>query len=75
MLSKYELSVPKDNTIYNLKNQNEIEKEEYWYELDQSYDNNVNLLKENKNKNLLTSFTNDKSNGENIDNMNKYDSY
>jgi hypothetical protein len=29
MLSKYELSVPKDNTIYNLKNQNEIEKEEY----------------------------------------------
>ena len=73
MLSKYELSVPKDNTIYNLKNQNEIEKEEYGYELEQSYDNNANFLTENKN--VLTSFTNDKSNGENIDNMHKYDSY
>jgi hypothetical protein len=73
MLSKYELSVPKDNSIYNLKNQNDIEKEEYGYELEQSYDNNVNLLKENKN--ILTSFTNDKSNGENVDNMNKYDTY
>ena len=73
MLSKYELSVPKDNTIYNLKNPNEIEKEEYGYELEQSYDNNVNLLKDNKN--IMSSFTNDKSNGENIDNMNKYDSY
>ena len=72
MLSKYELSIPKDNSIYNLKNQNDIEKEEYGYELEQSYDNNANLLKENKNS--LTSFTNDKSNGENVDNMNKYDS-
>ena len=72
MLSKYELSIPKDNSIYNLKNQNDIEKEEYGYELEQSYDNNANLLKENKN--TLTSFTNDKSNGENVDNMNKYDS-
>ena len=73
MLFKYELSIPKDNNIYNLKNQNDIEKEEYGYELEQSYDNNVNLLKENKN--ILTSFTNDKSNGENVDNMNKYDAY
>ena len=73
MLSKYELSVPKDNSIYNLKNQNDIEKEEYGYELEQSYDNNINLIKENNN--ILTSFINDKSNGENIDNMNKYDSY
>jgi len=39
--------------------------------LEQSYDNNVNLLKENKN--ILTSFTNDKFNGKNVDNMNKYD--
>ena len=74
MLSKYELSVPKENNIYNLKNQNEMEKEEYGYELDQSYDNNSNLLKDNKN--ILSSFTNnDKSNGENNDNMIKYDSY
>ena len=73
MLSKYELSVPKDNAIYIVKNQNEMEKEEYGYELDQSYDNNVNLLKDNKN--ILSSFTNDKSNGENIENMNKNDSY
>ena len=74
MLSKYELSVPKENNIYNLKNQNEMEKEESGYELDQSYDNNANILKDNKN--LLSSFTNnDKSNGENIDNMIKYDSY
>ena len=73
MLSKYELSIPKDNNIYNLKNQNDLEKEEYGYELEQSYDNNENLLKENNN--IVTSFTNDKSNGENIDNKNKYDSY
>ena len=71
MLSKYELFVPKDNAIYNLKN-NDIEKEEYGYELEQSYDNE-NFL--NENKNILTSFTNDKSNGENIDNMNKYDTF
>lgn len=73
MLSKYELSVPKDNSIFNVKNQNEIEKEEYGYELEQSYDNNINLIKDNKK--ILISFTNDKSNGENIDNMNKYDSF
>ena len=29
MLSKYELSVPKDNAIYNLKN-NDIAKEKIW---------------------------------------------
>ena len=40
--------------------------------MEQSYDN-VNFL--NENKNILTSFTNDKSNGENIDNMKKYDTF
>jgi len=52
--------------IYKKKN-----RDMNWYELEQSYDNNVNLLKENKN--ILTSFTNDKFNGKNVDNMNKYD--
>ena len=48
------------------------QKKKYGYELEQSYDN-VNFL--NENKNILTSFTNDKSNGENIDNMKKYDTF
>ena len=47
----------------NLLNKNDFENEEYGYELDQSYDKKLNIIKENNN--ILCS--NEKSNGEDIE--------
>ena len=59
------------STLYNennLLNKNDFENEEYGYELDQSYDKNINIIQGNYN--ILCS--NEKSNGENIEkNINK----
>ena len=69
---KLDLSYQSDySSLYNennILNKNDLENEEYGYELDQSYDKNINIIQGNYN--ILCS--NEKSNGENIEkNINK----
>ena len=56
MLSKFKLSSTKENDLYNNKNNNnnEIDKEEFGYELNQSSENNLSFNKDEKEKKIIT---------------------